>query len=433
MTPITVGIIAICGSLLLMTIGMPIAFSFMVTGLIGFIYLVGFEPGMLLLSIHPFAWASAYALMPLPLFMFMSILLSKVEITGDLFNAAAKWTGRLPGSLAMASVLACTGFAAICGSSVASATAMGYTCVPQMRRFGYDTKLATGVVAAGGTLGILIPPSGTFILLGVLVEVSVGKLFLAGILPGLLLSAALLIAVYVRVKLDPSLAPALPSVSWKEKFQSLKTVAEVPILFIIIMGGIYSGLCTATESGALGACTAILMAMRRRKLTWKVLSASCKETVGLAAMTTTILIGAMIFQSLLAVTRLPSMLSEYVAGLAVAPLTLLFMVMGLYIFLGCIMEVLAMVVLTVPILFPVLVNAGFDPVHLCIVIVVMMELGMITPPVGINVFVIKGLVPDVPMEDIFRGVFPFIIAMLVIIIILMVYPEISLYLVKTMM
>lgn len=433
MSAVTVGILGILCSLLLMLIGMPIAFAFTITGILGFIYLVGLQPGLMLLSIHPFAWASAYSLMPLPLFIFMSIILSKAEITDDLFSAAAKWTARLPGALGMATVLACTGFAALCGSSVASATAMGYTCVPQMRKYDYDPSLATGVVAAGGTLGILIPPSGTFILLGVLVEVSVGKLFLAGILPGLLLAATLLIAVYVRVKISPQLAPPIAIVSWKEKLTALKNVVEVPVLFIIIMGGIYSGICTATESGALGAFAAMLMTLKRRKLNWEVFTAALRETVGIAAMTSIILIGAMIFQSLLAVTRLPTMLSEYVAGLAVSPLTLLFIVMAMYIFLGCIMEVLAMVILTVPIVFPVLVNVGFNPLHLCIVTVVMMELGMITPPIGINVFVIKGLVPDVALEDIFRGILPFIIAMAITITFLILFPQISLVIPTKMM
>lgn len=433
MSPPLAGSLGVLLSLILVILGVPIAFAFAITGLVGFIYLVGFEPGLLLLSIHPYSWASSYTLMPVPLFIFMSAILGQVGITGDLFNTAAKWTARLPGSLAMSSVIACTGFAAICGSSVASAAAMGMACIPEMRKYGVNARLATGVIASGGTLGILIPPSLTFILLGVLTEVSIGKLFLAGILPGLMISFFLLCAVYVRVKLNPQLAPAIPSSTWNDKISSLKKVIEVPFLFGVIMGGIYAGLFTPTESGAIGAFVAILMAFRRKRLTWKALTHSLSETSGLAAMTVTIVIGAMIFQSFLAASRLPAMLSTWVSNLNVSSLLILIIIMFIYIILGCLMEVMAMVVLTVPILFPVIVAAGINPVHFCVLIVLTMEIGMITPPVGINVFVIKGLIPNVSLEDIFQGIWPFLLALIIGLVLLVLFPQISLFIPNQMM
>jgi C4-dicarboxylate transporter DctM subunit len=424
----TTGIIGIIILVLLLYSKMPVGFAMGFLGLMGFSYVVTFEAGFNLLARDVWDVFSSYNLTVIPLFVFMGQIAFHAGISRRLYDSAYVLFGHRRGGLAMTTVGACAGFSAICGSTNATAATMATVTLPEMKRYGYDMSLATGTVAAAGSLGILIPPSVIFIVYGILTEQSIGKLFAAGILPGILLCFLFLMTIYLRVLKNPSLAPPGPKTSFKEKFRSFAGVIETLILFALVMGGIFFGIFTPTEAAAIGAFLTILIAVFRKQLTWDAFVKSLADTTKISCMIMVIVTGAVIFGHFMAITRLPYELAEWVSSLPLPPHAVMGVIILVYLFGGCFMDALAMIMLTIPIFFPVVQTLGFDPIWFGVVIVLITEMGVITPPVGVNVYVVYGVAKDVPLENIFRGVFPMLLALLLCNLILLMFPQIALFL-----
>jgi len=432
MSPLVVGIIGIVFMLALMALRMPIAITMMVTGFAGAMYLMGPKAALSGLGTIPFAQTAHYTLSTIPMFVLMGQFVYYSGISHDLFDTFHKWLGRFPGGLAMATFGACAGFAAACGSSVAGAATMGSVALPEMEKLNYDKKLAAGTVAVGGTLGILIPPSTGFILYGILAEQSISKLFMAGILPGIMLTVFLITTVFIKAKLNPDIAPRAVGVGWKEKFTSLKGLAPILILFVISIGGLYAGVFTPTEAGGVGAFGAFIIGMFRKQFRWKGIVNSARDTVRTTCMIFAIVIGAMVFSYFLAITRLPIALADFVSTLPLPALGIMIIILLVYLVLGCFMDAFAMLIITIPIFFPAVLAMGFDPIWFGVILVMMIETAMITPPVGMNVYVISGVAPHIPLEDIFRGILMFMPAMIIAVLMLLFFPQIALLLPGTM-
>jgi tripartite ATP-independent transporter DctM subunit len=428
MSPLTAGIIGIALLFLLFASGMPIGFVMALVGWLGYVYLGSLDAGLNILGITFYAGGTSYTLSVIPLFMLMGQFAAHSGLSRDIYQTVEKWVGHRLGGLAMATIGACAGFAAISGSSVATAATMGTVALREMKKYKYGQSLATGTVAAGGTLGILIPPSTTFVFYAILTEQSVGKLFIAGIFPGILLALLFVLTIAIQVRLNPDIAPRGLGSSLREKLISLKGIWGMIVLFIVVMGGIYTGIFTPTEAAGVGAFGAFLFALTKRQMTWKTFLGSLNMTAQTTAMIFIIIISAHIFGYFLAITRIPSELAAYMVELAVSKYIILAVVIILYTILGMFLEGFAILVLTIPIIQPLMVDLGFDPIWFGVVIIIMMEMSLITPPVGVNVFVIKGVAKDVPMYTIFRGIWPFWIAMLVCLIILSIFPQIALLL-----
>ncbi len=428
MEPIVVGYIAIAILILILFSGIPIGVAMGVIGILGVAYIAGWGAGLGMLQRFPYDSSASYTLSVVPLFILMGTFCFYAGISQDLYRAVYKWLGHQRGGLAMATIGACAGFAAVSGSSLATAATMGTVALPEMRQYNYDDRLATGAVAAGGTIGILIPPSVILIIYGVITEQSIGRLFLAGFIPGVLEAVFYIATIYLLCLRNPHLGPRGPKTSFMEKVISLKDIWIMLILFVIVIGGIYMGVFSPTEAGAVGAFGAFVFAVARRRLGWKNFFASIMDTGKTTAMIFIIVIGANLLGSFLALSRLPYELADIVAALPVSPYIILILVLFLYIILGCIMDSMAMILLTVPIFFPLIVALDFDPIWFGILIVRVVEIGQITPPVGINVYVIKGVAKDVPMGTIFRGILPFFIADVCHVALLITIPQISLFL-----
>ncbi len=431
MSPLTVGIIGICLMLFFMACRMSIGLAMALVGFLGYAYLRGLGPALDMVGMVPYRQAAAYTMSVLPLFVVMGNFMFYSGVSRDLYFAAHRWLGHLPGGLAMATTAGCAGFAAVCGSSVATAITIGTVAWPEMQRYNYDPRLATGSIAAGGTLGILIPPSIGFIFYSMLTDESIGKLFIAGILPGILLTVLFILAIYVSCRRNPHLGPQAPSTSFREKLASFRNIWAAVILFLLVMGGLYLGVFTPTETAGIGAFVAFLIMLGKRKLTRANLVGSLLDTGEMVAMGFIILMGATIFGFFMALTRLPNELADLAATLPLPPLLILIAILIIYLFLGCVMDAIAMIILTVPIFYPVVIALGFDPVWFGVMMVIMMEMALITPPVGMNVFVISGAT-KVPMYTVFAGIFPFALAMIVCIVILIAFPQIALFLPKFM-
>jgi C4-dicarboxylate transporter DctM subunit len=428
MSVTTIGIIGIIFLVFLLFSKMPVGFVMGFLGFLGFSYVVSLHAGLSLLARDIFEVFSSYGLTVIPLFVFMGQIAFYSGISRRLYDSAYVLVGSRRGGLAMATVAACAGFSAISGSTNATAATMGTVTLPEMKRYKYDMSLATGTVAAAGSLGILIPPSVIFIVYGILTEQSIGKLFAAGILPGILLSILFLLTIYLRVLKNPSLAPPGPKTTLKQKVRSFAGVLETLILFVMVMGGIFFGIFTPTEAAAAGAFLTILMAIIRRQLTWPNFVQSLADTTRISCMVMVIVTGAVIFGHFMAVTRLPYDLATWVSNLPLPNWAIMSVVILVYLFGGCFMDALAMIMLTIPIFFPVSQALGYDPIWFGVVIVLITEMGVITPPVGVNVYVVSGVAKDVPLEDIFRGVLPMLAALLVCNIILLIFPQIALFL-----
>lgn len=407
---------------------MPIGFSFAIVGFLGFIAIRNLGQSLSLLGLVPYSWASGYMLIVIPLFVLMGQFAFHSGISTDLYTAGYKWVGKQPGGLALATQLACTGFAACSGSSLASAATMGIVAIPEMKRFHYSPRLSTACVAAGGTLGILIPPSIIFIVYGLITETSIGKLFIAGILPGLLLSFSFLCLIYIMCRRRPNLGPPGPNFTWRERLTSLWGIWGMLVLFFLVIGGIYYGIFTPTEAGAIGAFGAFLITIVRRRLTREALIATLKGTVQTTAMIFMIVIGAQIFNSFLALSGVPAMISERIAALPLPPYGILSAILLVYVPLGMVMDALPMILLTLPTIFPVVINLGFDPIHFGVLVTLMCELANISPPMGMNLYIVKGAASDVPIEKIIQGVIPFAAVMVAFVAVLAAFPKISLYL-----
>lgn len=428
MSPTTAAIISVVLLVFLFLMRMPVAYVMALVGLLGFSYVASVGGGLSLLARDLWALFSSYSLSVIPMFIFMGTIAFYSGMSGRLFDVTYKFFGHLRGGLCLATIWACAGFGAICGSTNAAAAAMGKVTLPEMKKYNYDPSLATGCVAAAGSLAILIPPSTILIIYGILTEGSIGKLFAAGILPGLLLSTLFAITVYVLCWFKPALAPAGAKATWKERIASLPGVIGVLLLFSFVMAGLFIGWFTPTEAGAAGSVGALIIALLGRTLSWRGFLSSLADTTRISAMVFLIVAGGTIYGHFLAITRLPSELSAWVGGLPLHPNAIMGLIIFGYIIGGCFMDSLAMITFTIPILYPVVVSLGFHPIWFGVIIVLVCEMGAISPPVGINVYVISGVAPDVPMESIFKGAFPFLIALIVCAVILIAFPQIALFL-----
>ena len=432
MTPTAAGIAGMAALLALLFLRMPIGIAMALVGAVGIAVLNTPDAALHVLGSYPFSYAAVQALSVIPLFVLMGNFAAVSGMSADLFAAAYAWLGHRRGGLASATILACAGFAALSGSSVASAITMGRVTLPEMRRYGYDPRLATGVVAAGGTLGILIPPSTVLVIYGILTEQSIGKLFLAGFLPGLLLTALFIVTVVIVCGVRPDFGPPGPRTAMPERWAALGRAAAFFVVLVATIGGMYAGVFTVTEASAVGAGLTLAHAIWRRKLTRPLLADALLQTVRTTAMVFLILIGAHIFSPFLAMSRIPVDLANALTGMALAPLVVLAVILVAYIILGMFLEGFAILVLTVPIVFPIVLALGYDPIWFGIFMVIVLEMGLISPPVGINVFVVKGVAEDVPMGKIFAGIMPFWVAMIVCVVLIIAFPQIALVLPNTM-
>lgn len=432
MSPVVIGILGVIALFIFMFLGMPIGLAMGLVAFMGLAALTSLDAALLRLGSASLGITLSYTIAVLPLFMLMGEFAFLSGLTSDAYYVAHKWLGRLPGGLAMATIAGCAGFAAICGSSIATTTTIGSVALPEMRNYKYAPTLSIGSIAAGGTMGILIPPSSGFILYGIITEQSIGKLFMAGIFPGLLLSFLFMVTIFIMAKRNPLLGPAAPKIGWRERFGAFKDIWGIVILFLVVIGGIYAGVFTPTEAAAVGTLCAFLIILIRRRLTKESLINSFMNMLRTTGMVFLILIGAILFGYFLAASRLTIVMADFVGALPLPPLTILIAILVLFLILGCVMDPYAMLMIVVPILFPVIVNLGFDPIWFAVLTVIMMELGMITPPVGMNVFIMKGVAKDVPMYTIFWGLFPFVLAMAVCIAIIVAFPQIALFLPSTM-
>jgi len=433
MSPSTVAIISVVILILLFLLRMPVAYVMAMVGFAGFAYMVSVESSLSILAKDFWMMFSLYSLTVVPMFIFMGTVAFYSGMSSRLYDTAYRFFGNVRGGLAMATIAACAGFGAMSGSTNAAAAAMGKVTLPEMRRYNYDPSLATGCVAAAGSLAILIPPSTILIIYGIIVEESIGKLFAAGILPGALLTALFAVTIYILCRVKPSLAPPGAKSTWKERMVSVSGVIEMLLLFALVMGGLFVGWFTPTEAGAAGAGGALVIALARRRLSWRGFLDSLADTTRITAMVFLIVTGATIFGHFISVTRVPFELSEWVGGLALSPNVIMGFIIFGYLIGGCFMDSLALITLTVPILYPLVLSLGFNSIWFGVIIVLVGEMGVITPPVGINVYVIKGVAPDIPLETIFRGIFPFLAAIIVCIAILIVFPQIALFLPSFMM
>jgi C4-dicarboxylate transporter DctM subunit len=412
----------------LMLLRVPVGIAMGLVGVAGFAYLTGIGPALKLLAQSPIRTVTSAEFAVIPLFLLMGALASTSGMSRELFRAANAFLGHLRGGLGIATIAACGAFAAICGSSVATAATFASVAYPEMRRFNYSQSFATGVIAAGGTLGIMIPPSTVFAVYGLITEQDIGKLFIAGIVPGILAVSMYIITINIIGMLRPASLPAGTRSTWRERFEALRGVWAVVLLFVFIIGGLYGGLFTATEAAGAGAGGAFIIAVLRRRLSWDEFWQACVETVRTTAAVFTILIGALLFGYFLTITQTPQKVTEFLTGLGLGPYGVLVLIMVMYLVLGCLMDAMAMVILTVPIIFPVIKQLGFDPIWFGVIIVMTVELGLIHPPVGMNVFVIRSVIKDVKISTIFLGVIPFIIADILRLAILIAFPILALWL-----
>jgi tripartite ATP-independent transporter DctM subunit len=423
----------ILGLLLMMALAffrVPIALSMGVVGIVGYAYMRDWNwtVAFAIAQTKVYETGRNYTLSVVPLFILMGNFVTRAGMSQELFRAAYAFIGHLRGGLAMATVWASAGFGGICGSSIATAATMAKVAYPSMQLFGYSQRLAAGAIAAGGTLGIMIPPSTILVLYGVFTETNIGKLFAAGVVPGLLGATLLCLAVTYTTWRDPRSGPRGQRTSWRERWIAVKDVWAVAALFAFVMGGIYGGLFTATEGAGMGAFGAMTFALWRRALTWRTLYAALLESARTTAMLFMILIGALVFAEFVNITTMPGDLKDFVTRFDLHPTLVMLAICGIYVVLGTAMEELSMVLLTLPVFFPVVVHLGFDPVWFGIVIVCVVEIGLISPPVGMNLFVLKTLLPDVSTGTVFRGVMPFFWADVLRLAVLVVFPWLALWL-----
>ena len=427
--PVLVGCAGMLVMLLLLFIGVPIGFCMMLIGVLGMMYCAGFDAGASLIEITPYNSTVNYSMTVVPLFILMGGIAFRTGLSKDLYMLVFRWVGHWPGGLAIAAIGGCACFAAISGSSLATAATMGMVSLPEMKRYKYDSALATGCIAAGGSIGILIPPSVVLILYGVLTNQPITALFIAGVIPGLMQAAFYIFTIMILCKINPSIGLPGKRSTFQERMVSIKETWGVLVLFLIVMGGLYAGVFVPTEAGGIGAFGVLVFVLLRKKLTLGNFYQSLFDSVKTSSMCLTVFLGAMFLGYFLTVSEIPTSLSEYVAGLEVSRYAILLLIIMAYILLGCIMDSLSIVLLTVPVFFPVVEAIGFHPIWFGIIMVKVVEIGMITPPIGINVFIIKGVVRnEVPMHTIFKGILPFLCADMVHLALLIVIPEICLFL-----
>lgn len=427
-----VGLIGVAAMVVLLILGVPIAFAMAVTGAVGLWILEGPGPALAHTVLIPWHEGRSFVLVTIPLFVLMGQLVFHTGLATDLYAGIRAWISRVPGGMAITSVMACGAFGAVTGSSIATVATMGAIVMPEMRRYKYHPRLATGSLAASGTLGILIPPSLIFIFYGVMTETSIGALFIAGIVPGILTVAMFSVIILVRCVVTPSLGPPGPGATWSERWAS--TVGLLPILslFLLVIGGIYGGIFTPTEAAGVGCTGVLVVAAIGRRLTSQAMSKALEETALVSAMIFAIIVGGYLVARFLAITGITENLVAMLVGLDLGRVPFLLLLVLIYLVLGAMVDVFGMLVLTIPFVMPVVVELGIDPVWFGVFVVMMAELALVTPPIGANVFVMRRTAPEVSMGDIFMGVLPFVIGELIVIALVIAFPEIALWLPRQM-
>ncbi|MDR0491638.1 MAG: TRAP transporter large permease [Oscillospiraceae bacterium] len=436
MSSLTIGIIGIVIFLILIFKGMNIGLALLLVGFVGYAAVLNPTAAFVQLRTDPSTNASTYSFIVVPLFILMGNFAYHAGLSGGLYACANKWLNRLPGSLACATVAACAGFGAICGSCAATAATMGTISLPEMRKYGYDDKLSTGSVAMGGTLGILIPPSTPMIIFAIMAECSIGKLFIAGILPGIMMAVLCIITIMILILRNPSLAPKGTKYSWRERFASFKGLVGVVVLFGVVLGGMFTGIFSVNQSAAIGAFLAFILMVINLAIHnelkwakfWTCFKSAMWDSITTFAMTFLIIIGASLFCKFLTISQLPMSLANYIGTLSISKYAIIALMMVVYIFLGMIMDELPMIMLTVPIFLPIIDKLGIDVIWFGVFIILTMEMGAITPPVGLNCFIISGVAKDIPLSTIYKGVIPFTFAIIVGVILLCLFPQIALFL-----
>jgi len=427
-----IGYLGLVVLFILMFSGMWIGACFALVGFVGYALIVGLEPSLAMISQIPFTTVAWYPMSCVPLFILMGVLIFQSRIGEDLYQTTYIWLGQFRGGIAMATTVACAAFAAITGVSSPALATLGKVAIPQMQKYGYDLRMATGSLCCAGTMAFLIPPSLAFIVYGILTETSIVNLFMAGFIPGVCLLALFVLTIFTLTRLKPGWAPAAPKTTFKEKVLSVKLTWPVMLLFLIVLGGIYMGIFTPTEAAAIGTFGALVIGLAMRRFNRQNLSAAFLEAGQTAAMIMLLIVGAYLLMKFLAVSHLTLQLGQFIADLPLPEWGILMAVVLLYIVLGMFLDIMSAVILTTPVLFPVAVAMGWDPVWYGVIITILVEIGVVTPPVGMDAFVLAGIT-KIPLGTIFRGVFPFLIPMILMIVLLAVFPEIALWLPGTMM
>ena len=428
MSPVQIGILGCLMLFALLITSMPVAFAMLAAGVAGFAMITSPHAAFSMVTADLFETFSSYGLTVIPLFVMMGQVSFHAGISRRLFRSAYVWIGHLRGGLAMATVGACAGFGAICGSGPATAATMAAVALPEMKRYGYADSLASGTVASGGSLGMLIPPSVVFIVYALMTEQSIGSLFLAGVVPGILITALFCINIYIRCSKDKTLGPSGPKHSWKERFYSLNGVIETILLFLLVMGGMFFGLFTPIEAAAVGAAGSFAIAFFQKELNMHKIKLILLETVRTSSMIFFIVAGAVIFGRFLAVSRIPFAAAEFFVSLPLPGWMVMLVIILFFLAAGCIIDALALILLTIPIFYPVILELGFDPVWFGVLVVVITQMGVITPPVGVNVYVVSGMERDIPLPVIFKGAIPFLMMLIISALILILVPDLCLFL-----
>jgi tripartite ATP-independent transporter DctM subunit len=428
MSSTTIGILGIIVVIVFFIIRMPIAFSMAFVGFLGFSLVSSFNTGLSVLPREIFEQLTSYSISAIPMFILMGFYAFSAGLGTRLYEAAYKILGPIRGGLAIASIFACAAFGAICGSSTATAATMGKLAIPAMKKYGYDDTLSTGCIASAGTLGILIPPSVIFLIYGFMTEQSIGKLFISGIVPGIILAIFMSAAVYLMCLKNPTYGPKGPKSSFKEMMLALVRVVDVLVLFIVVIGGLLYGFFTPTQAGGAGAAGALIIGLARRELSWKIFIDNTIEALRTSVMILTIIACASVFGKFMTMARIPSALSNWVGGLEIPNFLTMFIIIAIYLVGGCFIDAIPLIILTIPILYPIVISLGYDPIWFGVIIVLVTCMGVITPPVGVNVYVIKGIAKDVPLERIFQGIFPFLIAIIITTLLMIFVPSLVLIL-----
>jgi tripartite ATP-independent transporter DctM subunit len=423
MSAATIGIIGIVVLVAIFFTRMPVAYVMTLVGFLGFSYVISLNSGLKLIARDIYDIFSSYGLTVIPMFVLMGQLAFNAGIGRKLYDCAYAFFGSIRGGLAMATVAACCAFGTVSGSSPGTAATFAVVGLPEMKRYHYGNRLASGCVASGGSLGMLMPPSVVMIVYGILTEQSIGKLFVAGILPALFISALFVIAIAIYCAMSPKEGPAGESFTWGARFRSLANLGDTLAIFAVVMGGLFAGWFTPGEAGAVGAFSVFVAALLRRSLSWSGFIKSCYETLRTSCMVLLLVAGAVVFGHFLAVTRIPFELASWVAGLQLPGWAIILVIVLVYLVGGCFIDALALIMLTIPIFYPVVMNLGYDPIWFGVIIVLVTQMGVITPPVGINVYVVNGIDKSIPLEDIFVGSMPFLVALIVGTVALVLFPE----------
>jgi C4-dicarboxylate transporter, DctM subunit len=428
MSPVVIGGIGIGVMLLLFIIGMPISFAMALAGMAGFAYLVSPAAGFSLLPRDIFEQISSYPLTVIPMFVLMGCYAFASGIGRKLFDTAYVLLGHLPGGLTIATIAASAGFGAICGSTSATCATIGKVALPEMKKYGYSDELATGTVTVAGGLGIIIPPSTTFIVYGILTEQSIGKLFISGIVPGIILAILFIITIFFICRRNPAAGPAGQATTFKQKLLSLRGLIDTLILFVITIGGLFAGWFSPTQAGAIGAAGSLIIGVINRQLTWKNFFESTKEGLRLSCMILLLIAGAIVFGHFITRTTMPLVLANWVSTLAVPPFVVILLIVFFWFILGCFIDAMAIIVLLTPIVYPIITGLGYDLIWFGVMITVLSMTAVVTPPVGVNAYVVKGIAKDVPLQTIFKGVMPFLIPFFIGLALFIAFPPLSTFL-----